>query len=84
LKKYLKFENTSNLNLFGVNMISTHTCDWDTQAQCNLFDEYLETSADIEDRSKINKGYSYNECEWEAFQHGWNACKQHFGLGIES
>lgn len=65
-------------------MISTHKNDWDTKSQCDLFDTYLETTAGINPRVKVNKGYSYAECEWDAFQYGWNACKEHFGLDIES
>jgi hypothetical protein len=56
----------------------TPTKDYDTQAQCEMFDEYLHQSAGIEDRFKVNKAYSYSECEWEAFQYGWNAAKQYF------
>jgi hypothetical protein len=54
--------------------------DWDTQEQCDMFDEYLAVSADIEDRVKVNVGYSYSESEWESFQYGWNAAKKHFGI----
>lgn len=54
--------------------------DWETQEQCDMFDNYLAESADIEDRVKINNGYGYSESEWEAFQYGWNAAKQHFGV----
>ena len=56
------------------------TNDWDTQAQCDMFDNYLKASADIEDRLLIHKGYSYKECEWEAFQYGWNAAKLYFSV----
>jgi hypothetical protein len=56
----------------------TITKDWDTQAQIEMFDYYLATSADIEDRIQINNALSYSECEWEAFQSGWNAAKQYF------
>jgi len=54
--------------------------DWDTAEQCDLFYEYLEISADINDRVKVNDAYGYSESEWEAFQYGWNAAKQHFGV----
>ena len=54
--------------------------DWDTQEQSDMFDVYLEQSADIEDRVKVNNGYGYGECEWWAFQYGWNAAKKHFGV----
>lgn len=57
--------------------------DWDTPEQCDMFDDYLEVSADINDRVKWNNAYGYAECEWEAFQYGWNAAKQHFGLTDE-
>ena len=54
------------------------TKDYDTEAQCNTFGDYLHQSAGIEDRIKINKAYSYQESEWEAFQSGWNAAKVYF------
>ena len=52
--------------------------DWETQTQADMFDHYLETTADYEDRVKVNKGYGYSECEWHAYQHGWNAAKLYF------
>lgn len=57
-------------------MITTN--DWDSQAQCEMFDTYCAASSDIEDRTLHNRGYSYKECEWEAFQYGWNAAKLYF------
>ena len=54
------------------------TKDYDAQAQCEMFDDYLHQSAGIEDRTLHGRGYSYAECEWEAFQSGWNAAKQYF------
>lgn len=54
--------------------------DWDTPEQCDMFDEYLIQSAEIEDRTKVRNAYSYSECEWESFQFGWNAAKKHFGV----
>ena len=57
-------------------MITTN--DWETQTQVDMFDHYLETTADYEDRTKVNKGYGYKECEWYAYQHGWNAAKLYF------
>ena len=56
----------------------TPTKDYDTQAQCEMFDYYLAMSAGIEDRIQVNKAFSYSECEWEAFQSGWNAAKTYF------
>lgn len=56
----------------------TITKDYDTQAQIELFDRYLAATADIEDRTQVNMALSYSECEWEAFQSGWNAAKQYF------
>lgn len=54
------------------------TYDWDTPAQCKTFDEYLEHTVGFENRTKIHQGYGYQECEWNAFQHGWNAAKHQF------
>ena len=54
------------------------TEDWDTQEQCDLFDEYL--AATGEDRQRYKEAYGYNEAEWEAFQYGWNAAKKHVGI----
>lgn len=56
------------------------TNDWDTQAQVEMFDHYLAASADIENRTQHNMGFSYSECEWEAFQYGWNAAKLYFSV----
>ena len=52
--------------------------DFDTQPQCELFDEYLANTG--EDRQKYKNSYGYDEAEWEAFQAGWNAAKRHFGV----
>lgn len=54
--------------------------DWDTAEQIDLFYEYLEISAEIEDRQRYNDAFGHSEAEWEAFQYGWNAAKQHFGI----
>jgi hypothetical protein len=54
------------------------TKDYDTMAQVEMFDHYLAASADVEDRTLHGRGYSYAECEWEAFQSGWNAAKLYF------
>ena len=57
-------------------MITTN--DWETQTQADMFDHYLETTADYENRKKVNSGYGYSESEWHAYQHGWNAAKLYF------
>ena len=44
------------------------------------FDEYLEETAELQDRDRRQRGLSYDEAEWEAFQSGWNAAKKHFGV----
>lgn len=54
--------------------------DRDTQEQCDMFDEYLEETADLEERPRVGTGLGYGECEWEAFQYGWNAAKKHYGI----
>ena len=56
--------------------------DWDTKDQCDKFDLYVETTADYHDgRRKHHSGaYGYDDAEWEAFQFGWNAAKEHFGV----
>lgn len=59
-------------------MITTN--DWDSQTQCEMFNTYCKTNASIEDRVQVNKAYSYQECEWEAFQYGWNAAKLYFSV----
>ena len=56
----------------------TPTNDWDTQAQCELFDNYCAATKEVEDRTQVNMALSYLECEWEAFQYGWNAAKLYF------
>ena len=57
-------------------MITTN--DWETQTQSDMFYNYLETTADYENRKKVNSGYGYSESEWYAYQHGWNAAKLYF------
>jgi hypothetical protein len=52
--------------------------DWETQTQADMFDHYLETTADPVVRTLHGRGYSYEECEWHAYQHGWNAAKLYF------
>ena len=59
-------------------MITTN--DWETQTQADMFDYYLETTSDVEQRVKVNRGYGYQECEWYAYQHGWNAAKLYFAV----
>ena len=52
--------------------------DHDTQEQCDAFDLYLkEFSCDRFQHPKSG-AYGYDEQEWDAFQYGWNAAKQHF------
>ena len=53
--------------------------DWDTQEQCDLFDEFLKDTSDFRQHS-LSGMPGYNELEWEAFQYGWNAAKKHFGV----
>lgn len=53
--------------------------DWDTQEQCDCFDEFLEDTSDSR-RYSLFGNLGYNDLEWEAFQHGWNAAKKHFGV----
>lgn len=50
--------------------------DFDIPEQCDTFYVFLEATSD--DRQKFRNGYSHSELEWEAFQAGWNAAKQHF------
>ena len=57
-------------------MITTN--DWDTQAQCEMFDVYCKATSEVEDRIQVNRALSYSESEWEAFQYGWNAAKLYF------
>jgi len=55
--------------------------DRDTAEQGTEFELYLKETSVLEDR--IQRGswaYSYEDCEWEAFQYGWNAAKRHFGI----
>ena len=59
-------------------MITTN--DWDTQAQVEMFDHYLVSTYGIENRTQHNMAISYAECEWEAFQTGWNAAKLYFSV----
>ena len=54
--------------------------DYDTHEQIDMFDEYLKDTAELHDRTKVGRAYGYDEREWEAFQEGWNAAKQHYGV----
>ena len=55
--------------------------DIDTEAQCNLFDEWTKLTAEFYNRQRSRTGaVGYEEREWEAFQEGWNAAKKHFGI----
>lgn len=49
----------------------------DTPEQCELFDQYLNHTEELEGRTRRGKGLSYDEAEWEAFQYGWNAALAH-------
>ena len=49
----------------------------DTQAQCDMFDDYAAETAEFYSRTQHGTGYSYKEIEWEAFQAGWNAALKH-------
>lgn len=55
------------------------TEDWDTQEQCDMFDEYLKDTSSGRSISLFG-ARGYDELEWEAFQSGWNAAKKHFGV----
>ena len=50
--------------------------DFDTQPQYDAFDAFLKDTD--ENRQKYKGSFGYNECEWKAFQAGWNAAKQQF------
>ena len=54
--------------------------DRGTPEQCDMFDEYLHDTAELEDRPRLGNSLGYDEWEWEAFQYGWNAAKKHFGI----
>ena len=60
--------------------------DWDTTEQNSSFEEYVVETADHHDgRRRHHTGtYGYDEAEWEAFQHGWNAAKKHFKVVEEA
>lgn len=51
--------------------------DLDTSQQIEAFYHYLEDSGDSRNQSTAG-AYAHTEEEWEAFQSGWNAAKQHF------
>ena len=52
----------------------------DTPEQCDMFDQYLYYTAELEGRQTLGKCLGYDEVEWEAFQYGWNSAKVHFGI----
>jgi hypothetical protein len=55
--------------------------DFDTLPQNGAFDEWTRLTADLYSRQRHHNGaVGYDEVEWEAFQSGWNAAKQHFGI----
>lgn len=54
--------------------------DWDKSEQVDMFNQYLEETADTQDRLQFEQGYGYDEHEWEAFCYGWNAAKKYFGV----
>ena len=56
-------------------MITTN--DWDTQPQCEMFDIYVKQNPG--GRQVHHTGtLGYDDCEWQAFQFGWNAAKLYF------
>lgn len=42
----------------------------------NEFYQYLERSAEVEERRKIADGWSYQESEWEVWQAAWYASQK--------
>ena len=54
--------------------------DWDTQEQCDMFDEFLDDTSSGRSHSILTGAPGYDALEWEAFQYGWNAAKKHFGV----
>ena len=54
--------------------------DWDTEEQVDMFDKFLDDTSDSRPHSVMTGAYGYDELEWEAFQYGWNAAKEHFGV----
>lgn len=54
--------------------------DWDTKAQCDLFDQYLKDTEYGRQVHKPTGTLGYLDEEWLAFQYGWNAAKKHFGI----
>ena len=52
--------------------------DFETQEQAEAFYKFLEATS--EHRQKFRNAFAHNELEWEAFQAGWNAAKQQFGV----
>lgn len=52
--------------------------DYDTQEQCDAFEEYLKEFPHGRVQHPANGAYGYKEEEWDAFQSGWNAAKKHF------
>ncbi len=53
---------------------------WDTQEQVDMFQEYLEETEELQDRTRHHAALGYSEAEWEAFCYGWNAARKHFGV----
>lgn len=58
--------------------------EWDTQEQNRKFQDFLMETCDIYSRTyRLIDGkpiFGYDEAEWDAFQYGWNAAKEHFGV----
>ena len=52
---------------------------WDTQAQVELFEDYLLDTKELQNRGTP---HGYKDCEWEAFQYGWNAALEHYKVKI--
>lgn len=58
--------------------------DWDTQEQCDAFDEYLTDTSHSRTHSVMTGACGYSEAEWEAFQYGWNAAKKYAEASVSS
>jgi len=52
--------------------------DFETEEQSDAFYVFLEATS--EHRQKFRNAFAHNELEWEAFQAGWNAAKDFFGV----
>lgn len=70
----MTIDTNERLELFKAKIIE----DFDTSGQNEAFAKYLVDTG--EDRQKYKDSFGYDECEWEAYQAGWNAAKRHFGV----